>query len=73
MDVAGTSRLSADLKFGTISPRAVWTAVRASKANERAPHSTRAFSNLSLRSLVAAWLWSRRNDYLTIACETLRF
>lgn len=27
MDQAGTSRLSADLKFGTISPRTVWTRV----------------------------------------------
>lgn len=27
LDHAGTSRLSADLKFGTVSPRAVWTAV----------------------------------------------
>ena len=27
MDLAGTSRLSADLRFGTISPRQVWSAV----------------------------------------------
>ena len=28
MDLEGTSRLSADLKFGTLSPAQVWTAVR---------------------------------------------
>lgn len=28
LDLAGTSRLSADLKFGTLSARTVWTAVR---------------------------------------------
>ncbi|MCA9691420.1 MAG: deoxyribodipyrimidine photo-lyase [Nannocystaceae bacterium] len=28
MDLAGTSRLSQDLKFGTLSPRQVWTATR---------------------------------------------
>ncbi len=60
MDVAGTSRLSADLKFGTISPRAVWTAVRVSKASERAPHSTRALCNqLVWRDFAHATLWDR--------------
>jgi deoxyribodipyrimidine photo-lyase len=32
MGEAGTSRLSADLKFGTLSPRMVWHAILASKA-----------------------------------------
>lgn len=60
MDVAGTSRLSADLKFGTISARAVWKAVQASKAAERAEHSTRVFQNqLVWREFAHATLWDR--------------
>jgi deoxyribodipyrimidine photo-lyase len=61
MDVAGTSRLSADLKFGTISPRAAWNAVRASNVTD----STRTFCNqLVWREFAHATLWDRP-DLLT--------
>ena len=60
MDAAGTSRLSADLKFGTISVRAVWNAVRGSKAAERTPSSRRVFENqLVWREFAHATLWDR--------------
>lgn len=36
MDLEGTSRLSADLKFGTLSPRQVWAAVADAAAPSRA-------------------------------------
>ena len=60
MDAAGTSRLSADLKFGTISVRAVWNAVRQSEAAERTPRSRRVFENqLVWREFAHASLWDR--------------
>jgi deoxyribodipyrimidine photo-lyase len=60
MDAAGTSRLSADLKFGTISARTVWTAVRASRAEERSPQSRSTFCNqLVWREFAHATLWDR--------------
>jgi deoxyribodipyrimidine photo-lyase len=42
MGVAGTSRLSQDLKFGTLSPRAAWHAVREGLAEH--PRAWRAFA-----------------------------
>jgi deoxyribodipyrimidine photo-lyase len=60
MGTAGTSRLSADLKFGTISVRRVWNAVHGSKAVEHTPHSRRAFENqLIWREFAYATLWDR--------------
>ncbi len=44
MDEDGTSRLSADLKFGTISAREVWTSARASLEHAHA-EAWRSFSN----------------------------
>jgi deoxyribodipyrimidine photo-lyase len=57
LDLARTSRLSADLKFGTLSIRAVWTAAR--DALERAhPEAWRSFSNeLLWREFTHAVLW----------------
>jgi deoxyribodipyrimidine photo-lyase len=57
MDLAATSRLSADLKFGTISVREVWTAV--SDASGGTP-SARAFQNeLVWREFAHSTLWDR--------------
>lgn len=44
MGVPGTSRLSADLKFGTLSPRTVWHAVDR-RLRELSPDALRAFQN----------------------------
>jgi deoxyribodipyrimidine photo-lyase len=44
MDLAGTSRLGADLKFGTLSPRTVWHAVDR-RLRELSPDALRAFQN----------------------------
>lgn len=57
MDVAGTSRLSADLKFGTISVRAVWAA---SARQAAAPGGVAAFQNeLMWREFAYATLWHK--------------
>jgi deoxyribodipyrimidine photo-lyase len=57
MDLPGTSRLSADLKFGTISPRTVWTRVDAD-LRKRAPESTKTFLNeICWREFAHATLW----------------
>ena len=56
MDLPGTSRLSADLKFGTVSARSIWHAA------ERAPSSEgqRAFLNeLIWREFSHSTLWDR--------------
>ncbi|MFN0061686.1 MAG: cryptochrome/photolyase family protein [Myxococcaceae bacterium] len=54
MDLAGTSRLSADLKFGTLSARQVWTAVES--LGEKAD----AFRNeLVWREFCYSTLWDR--------------
>ncbi len=60
-DTAGTSRLSADLKFGTISVRALWNAVhKTGKAGDRAAPSRRVFENqLVWREFAHATLWDR--------------
>lgn len=58
MDLAGTSRLSADLKFGTLSPRSVWSAVGA--LSKRAPRAVQSFQNeLIWREFTHASLWDR--------------
>ena len=58
MDLPGTSRLSADLKFGTLSVRSVWHAVRA--LHDRAPRATEVFENeLTWREFTHATLWDR--------------
>lgn len=55
MDLAGTSRLSADLKFGTLSVRQVWTAVE--RAAPESP-ATRSFLNeLVWREFTHSTLW----------------
>ena len=55
MDLPGTSRLSADLKFGTISPRAAWHAAASSRVA-----SLRVFRNeLLWREFAHATLWDR--------------
>jgi deoxyribodipyrimidine photo-lyase len=58
LDAAGTSRLSVDLKFGTLSPRTVWQA--AGKALARSPDALHAFRNeLCWREFTHATLWDR--------------
>jgi deoxyribodipyrimidine photo-lyase len=44
MDLPGTSRLGADLKFGTLSPRTVWHAVDR-QLRELSPDALRAYQN----------------------------
>ena len=58
MDLTGTSRLSADLKFGTLSVRTVWAA--ATRLTERAPRGVDKFLNeLLWREFTHASLWDR--------------
>lgn len=57
MDHEGTSRLSADLKFGTLSPRQVWARIEGKVTN---PTSARAFLNeLLWREFTHSTLWDR--------------
>jgi deoxyribodipyrimidine photo-lyase len=57
LDLAGTSRLSQDIKFGTLSVRAVWAAVR--DAIDGTP-GARAFANeLVWREFTHSTLWDR--------------
>lgn len=57
MDLAGTSRLSADLKFGVISPRQVWTAVSKKLSGTL---GAQAFLNeLVWREFTHSTLWDR--------------
>ena len=59
MDLAGTSRLSADLKFGTLSVRSVWTAAHEALARE-APLALEVYTNeLIWREFSHASLWDR--------------
>ena len=44
MDLAGTSRLSADLKFGTLSVRSLWRAVE-QRLGDHSPDALRAYQN----------------------------
>jgi len=56
----GTSRLSADLKFGTISVRDVWTTIRKRAHVSKGRRSTRTFCNqLIWREFAHATLWDR--------------
>jgi deoxyribodipyrimidine photo-lyase len=56
LDLARTSRLSADLKFGTLSPRRVWHAAR--RALTRAPLALASFQNeLVWREFTHSTLW----------------
>ncbi len=58
MDLPGTSRLSADLKFGTLSVRSVWAAVQGLGA--AAPSAIEKFTNeLLWREFTHASLWDR--------------
>ena len=58
MDLPGTSRLSADLKFGTLSARSVWHAMRALAPS--APRALTVFENeLIWREFTHATLWDR--------------
>lgn len=57
LDLDATSRLSADLKFGTLSPRTVWNAAREALAR-RHPRAWRRFSDeLLWREFAYAVLW----------------
>ncbi len=57
MDLAGTSRLSQDLRFGTLSARQVWTAVEDALGSTEA---TRTFQNeLIWREFSHSTLWDR--------------
>ena len=53
MDMEGTSRLSQDLKFGTLSPRQVWTAA------EAVPHPHAYLNELTWREFTHSTLWDR--------------
>jgi deoxyribodipyrimidine photo-lyase len=57
MDLAGTSRLSADLKFGTISARQVWTAVE--NALDGTPAARSFLNELVWREFTHSTLWDR--------------
>ncbi|MDP8998810.1 MAG: DNA photolyase family protein [Myxococcota bacterium] len=60
MSIAGTSRLSADLHFGTISPRTVWNAGRGSRPFENSGRSVGMFSKqLVWREFAHSTLWDR--------------
>jgi deoxyribodipyrimidine photo-lyase len=59
LDLAGTSRLSADLKFGTVSARTVWSAATRS-LGDIAPSACEAFLNeLVWREFTHSTLWDR--------------
>ena len=57
MDLAGTSRLSADLKFGTLSARQVWTAVE--NALDGTPAARSFLNELVWREFAHSTLWDR--------------
>ncbi|HVY28431.1 MAG TPA: deoxyribodipyrimidine photo-lyase [Polyangiaceae bacterium] len=58
MDVPGTSRLSADLKFGTLSIKTVWAALN--ELEVTAPRAVETFRNeLTWREFTHATLWDR--------------
>lgn len=67
LDQAGTSRLSADLKFGTLSVRSAWHAAREALAD--APLAWRSFSNeLVWREFAHSTLW----DFPRVLSEPFR-
>lgn len=57
MDMAGTSRLSADIKFGLLSIRTVWNTVQASLG--RSPAGNRFPTELIWREFAHSTLWDR--------------
>ncbi|MBP9892609.1 MAG: deoxyribodipyrimidine photo-lyase [Planctomycetes bacterium] len=57
MDLAGTSRLSADLKFGTISARQAWNAVE--HALGETPSASAFLNELLWREFTHSTLWDR--------------
>ncbi len=57
MDLPGTSRLSADLKFGTLSPRQVWVAVE--KLLGGTPAARSFLNELIWRDFSHSTLWDR--------------
>lgn len=68
LDIEGTSRLSADLKFGTLSVRTVWTKARAALETNH-PDAWAKFSNeLLWREFSHALLW----HHPTLLSEPMR-
>ncbi len=59
LDRTGTSRISADLKFGTISPRLVWNAVAGSKADTSGEGADKFLSEILWREFSYHTLWER--------------
>jgi deoxyribodipyrimidine photo-lyase len=60
LGVEGTSRLSADLKFGTLSPRTAWNAVRGKDGGTKSGEGARVFQKqLVWREFAYATLWDR--------------
>lgn len=57
LDLDATSRLSADLKFGTLSPRTVWDAARRALARRHARAWRRFSDELLWREFAYAVLW----------------
>jgi deoxyribodipyrimidine photo-lyase len=57
LDLDGTSRLSADLRFGSVSPRQVWTA--ATNAMVSSAGRTRFLTQLLWREFAHSTLWDR--------------
>ncbi|MEM6991373.1 MAG: deoxyribodipyrimidine photo-lyase, partial [Myxococcota bacterium] len=67
MDHAGTSRLSADLKFGTVSPRQAWAAV--TKAHGDAPGAAAFRNELVWREFSYGSLWDRPEAPVVVVLE----
>lgn len=59
MDVDGTSRLSADLKFGTVSIRKLWHVVSQNRREENADDADKFQSELLWREFAHHCLWHR--------------
>jgi deoxyribodipyrimidine photo-lyase len=57
LDLDATSRLSADLKFGTLSAREVWTEARAALSRRARPAVTSFLNELVWREFAHALLW----------------
>ncbi|MEZ4329947.1 MAG: deoxyribodipyrimidine photo-lyase, partial [Polyangiales bacterium] len=57
MDLAGTSRLSADLKFGTLSVRQVWSEIE--RAHGKTEPGQKFLSELLWREFAHSTLWDR--------------
>ena len=59
MDLNGTSRLSADLKFGTLSPRQVWHAVQSGLGSSAEVALQKYLNELVWREFAHASLWDK--------------